>query len=67
MQGALAQAGACAERLEQLAPYRYQVVAGEQRRFFLPDWIDAEAIRAWLIAGAGGLVSGDLYARRLVR
>ncbi len=67
VQGALGQARACVDRLEQLAPYRYQIVAGEQRQFFLPDWINAEAIRAWLTAGAGGLASGDLYARRLVR
>ncbi len=63
VQGALDQALACVDRLEQLAGYRYQVVAGERRAFFLPDWIDADAIRAWLEAGAQGLSSGDLYAR----
>nr|WP_239056768.1 FkbM family methyltransferase [Wenzhouxiangella limi] len=64
--GALDQALACVERLEQLGAYRYQVVEGERREFFLAEWMDAEAIRAWLEAGAGGLASGDLYARRSV-
>lgn len=62
--GALDQALACVERLEHLAPYRYQVVEGERRQFFLADWMDADAIRAWLGNGAAGLASGDLYARR---
>lgn len=62
--GALDQALACVERLEQLASYRYQVVEGERRQFSLVEWVDADGIRAWLEAGAEGLASGDLYARR---
>lgn len=62
--GALDQALVCVERLEQLGAYRYQVVEGERREFFLAEWMDAEAIRVWLEAGAEGLASGDLYARR---
>jgi FkbM family methyltransferase len=62
--GALDQTLACVERLEQLAVYRYQVVRGERREFFLAEWMDADAARAWLNRGADGLASGDLYARR---
>lgn len=64
--GTLDQALACVERLEHLAAYRYQVVEGERRQFLLADWIDADGIRTWFEAGAGGLASGDLYARRCV-
>lgn len=63
VQGALDRALACVERLDALGCYRYQVVAGEQRRFFLKDWIEAAELRDWLESGAGGLTSGDLYAR----
>ncbi len=62
--GALEQALACVDRLETLDAHRYQVVAGERRRFHLDHWVDAQAIRAWFNAGADGLASGDLYACR---
>lgn len=64
VQGALNQALACVDRLESLGAYEYQVVAGEQRRFHLADWVDEAGIRAWFAAGAEGMSSGDLYARR---
>ncbi len=64
VQGALDRTLACVDRLQSLAPYRYQVVAGEDRRFTLDGWVDARSIRRWLVAGADGLASGDLYARR---
>ncbi|TVS11066.1 MAG: FkbM family methyltransferase [Wenzhouxiangella sp.] len=65
VQGALDRARECVDRLHSLAPYRYQVVAGEQRYFLFDDWVDARSIDQWLLAGAGGLASGDLYARRV--
>jgi FkbM family methyltransferase len=64
LNGALDQAMACVDTLESLANYRYQVVEGERRRFFLREWLEADEMRQWLAAGAGGLSSGDLYARR---
>lgn len=64
VQGALDQALACVDRLEALASYRYQVVAGERRAFHLDAWLDPGAIRQWFKHGAAGLASGDLYARR---
>ncbi len=63
--GALDQALACVDRLEDLSAYEYQLVAGEQRRFHLDAWVDAKTIRNWFASGAEGLSSGDLYARRL--
>jgi len=64
LNGALDQAIACVDRLEALAKYRYQVVEGERRTFFLPEWLGADEVRQWLADGAAGLASGDLYARR---
>ena len=64
VQGALDQALACVDRLESLAGYRYQVVAGERRCFHLDGWLDADGIRNWFDQGAASLASGDLYARR---
>ena len=63
IQGALAQAEVCIDRLETLAAYEYNVVAGEQRRFLWPRWRPATALHSWLQAGAAGIASGDLYAR----
>ena len=64
LNGALDQTMACVDILAALDKYRYQVVKGEQRTFFLHEWLDADEIKQWLAAGAGGLSSGDLYARR---
>ncbi|ANB02012.1 FkbM family methyltransferase [Ectothiorhodospira sp. BSL-9] len=64
IQGALAQAVECIDRLEGLATYEYNVVTGEQRRFLWPQWRSATALHQWLHAGAAGIASGDLYARR---
>ncbi|MBS3745795.1 MAG: FkbM family methyltransferase [Wenzhouxiangellaceae bacterium] len=61
--GALDVAGACVDRLEGLGEYRFNAVAGEQRRFQWDDWRPAGPVRDWLAAGADGLASGDLYAR----
>jgi FkbM family methyltransferase len=63
VQGALDVAGRCVERIEVLGEYEFNAVAGEQRRFQWPDWIEARDVLRWLDAGAGGIASGDLYAR----
>lgn len=53
----------CVERLEQLSSYRYMVHIGERRSAHFDGWLTADALRAWLDAGADGASSGDLYAR----
>ena len=50
-------------RLEALGRYEFNAIAGEGRSFLFHRWQGAEEIRAWLEAGAGGLRSGDVYAR----
>ena len=60
--GCMDAARECVGRLEELAPYRYNVIAGEGRAFLFSDWCDAAAMDAWLAAGAEGLSSGDVYA-----
>ncbi len=60
--GALDHAQACLDRLAALGCYRYNAVAGEQRRLLWPQWQGPGAVADWLAAGAGGLASGDLYA-----
>lgn len=61
--GGLDVAMACLDRLEGLASYRYNVVAGERRRFRFGDWLSPDAARRWFEQGAEGVASGDLYAR----
>ncbi|GGY73422.1 FkbM family methyltransferase [Marinobacter zhanjiangensis] len=61
--GTLEQALRCLEELERLGHYEFNVIAGEQRRFIWPSWQDTESIRQWLVAGADGIASGDIYAR----
>ncbi len=61
--GQLEVAADCVRRLEELGPYLFNVMLGEQRRFALDDWMGPEAMIAWLTAGAGGASSGDVYAR----
>jgi FkbM family methyltransferase len=56
---------ACVHRLESLAAYEYNAVQGEARDFLFDDWVDAAKINAWLTDGAGGVSSGDLYAKRV--
>lgn len=62
--GTLEQTRACVQRLEELADYRYNAVRGERRKMLWPDWRPADAVVDWLAAGADGIASGDLYARR---
>ena len=60
--GALDRTQACLDRLAALGCYRYNAVAGEQRRFLWPEWKQSSAVADWLAAGADDLASGDLYA-----
>ncbi len=62
--GTLERTRACIQGLEELADYRYNAVRGEQRKMLWPDWRPADAVKDWLAAGADGIASGDLYARR---
>lgn len=55
----------CIRRLGCLAEYEFNVVLGEERRFRFASWMDAERMRSWMVAGADGNSSGDLYARRV--
>lgn len=53
----------CVDRLESLGRYRYNVIVGEGRQFLFPAWLEADGVRVWLRRGAGGVSSGDVYAR----
>jgi FkbM family methyltransferase len=61
---AMASALASLARLEALAPYRYNVSLGESLRFELAGWVEARAMRDWLLARPPESDSGDVYARR---
>nr|WP_240956077.1 FkbM family methyltransferase [Wenzhouxiangella sp. XN79A] len=63
VQGALDVARRCVQRLQILGDYEFNAVAGEQRRFQWPAWRRPGEVLEWLDAGAGGIASGDLYAR----
>lgn len=63
--GALEVASACVRRLGELGEYQYNAVGGEGRRFLFASWAETEETLAWLHAGADGLSSGDLFARRI--
>jgi hypothetical protein len=62
--GGLGVADGCVSRLEALAPYEYNAVAGEGRTFLFPSWVSGTDLRAWLARGADHLPFGDLFARR---
>ena len=64
VRGGLEVAGRCVHRLEALAAYEYNAVAGEGRTFLFPRWVSAEELRTWLAGGADELPFGDLFARR---
>ena len=51
------------ERLEALGRYRFEVSLGEEMRLRLGGWVDAAAMRAWLLARDPQGDSGDVYAR----
>jgi FkbM family methyltransferase len=63
--GGLDVAVRCVERLAALAEYEFNIVRGERRDFQWAEWKDGAGARAWLTAGADGIPSGDLYARRI--
>ena len=65
--GTLTVADACVTRLETLDRYEYNAIPGERRDFLWSEWRTADDIRAWLDGDAGGVSSGDLYARRTSR
>lgn len=54
---------ACVDRLEALAPHRYNASPGETLELALPDWTDAAGIRRFLRSRPPGSGSGDVYAR----
>ena len=61
--GRLDLAAACIGQLAALGAYEFNAVPGERRRFVFDAWVPGERAREWLGAGAGGVSSGDLYAR----
>ncbi len=64
---ALDGAFACIERLLDLGDYEFNVSMGEQMRFELPQWSDADALSAWLDNLAIDDLSGDVYCRLKAR
>jgi hypothetical protein len=61
--GQLEVAAACVRRLRELGVYELNVVLGERRDLAPEGWRSADAMLAWLDAGAEGASSGDIYAR----
>jgi FkbM family methyltransferase len=61
--GGLEVAVACIHRLGQLGTYEFNAIAGEGREFVFDGWVRSEGIADWLGEGAGGALSGDVYAR----
>lgn len=60
----LSSALASLDRLETLAPYRYNISLGESLTLTSPEWVEAADLRAWLEGRAPDGPSGDIYARR---
>ena len=63
--GSLEVAVACVRRLDELGSYEFNAVPGESRRFIFDGWVTGNCLADWLASGAGGVSSGDLYARLL--
>jgi len=63
--GAMDVTEACLQRLEALAEYQYNVALGERRCFVFADWVDQHTLLRWLHSGGCGVMSGDIYARRV--
>ena len=61
--GSLEVAVACIRRLEELGPYEFNAISGEEREFCFREWQAGRDLLGWLESGAGGVSSGDLYAR----
>ncbi|MGD8617087.1 MAG: FkbM family methyltransferase [Gammaproteobacteria bacterium] len=54
---------ACIERLSSLGAYRYNWSPGESHRLGATTWLDAAAIREFLVDLPASAGSGDIYAR----
>jgi FkbM family methyltransferase len=63
--GALDVPIACVRRLGELGRYEFNWVRGEERRYTSERWMGMDEIVRWLEGGAGGIPSGDVYARLL--
>lgn len=63
--GALQVAQESVQRLDSLGGYEFNAIAGEQREFLFPAWLNVREMGAWLESEAAGLASGDVYARLL--
>ena len=61
--GALDVALACVQRLKTLGHYEFNATRCEAREFMFESWVTADRMADWLAAGAGGVSSGDVYAR----
>lgn len=61
--GSVEVAVACVCRLDELGSYDFNAIMSERRRFVFDGWVKSEKIIGWLQGGAGGALSGDLYAR----
>jgi FkbM family methyltransferase len=61
--GALEIAEQCVQRLALLDAYEFNAIRGERRSYLFPAWHSAETMLGWLRRGAGGISSGDIYAR----
>lgn len=64
--GAVGVAVDCVARLAALGRYEFNAIPGEEREFLSERWLTAAEMTTWLAQGAGGVSSGDVYAR-LVR
>ena len=65
--GAVGVAGECVRHVAELATYEFNVISGEERDFLSERWLTPEEMLEWLAGGAGGVSSGDVYARRVQR
>lgn len=54
----------CIERLSTLGNYQYNRSEGESHQLALTDWVDAEAMRLFLLELPENASSGDIYARQ---
>lgn len=62
--GVMGVATDCVKRMARLGSYEFNAIGGEGRSFVFERWLTAEETTAWLVQGAGGFSSGDVYARR---
>ena len=49
--------------LGELGRYEFNAIMAEGRAFVFQPWLDGTEVTEWLVTGAGGASSGDLYAR----